>query len=138
MSDGSWTQVLEDYKFVQTQDWGADYIWMERLVSHLFEHRDLSMLYPITSHFQLSAFIGTKFEEMYEKLAISIVLTHEIRPHLKDTCRYKFTLTTGHKDGEIYRSFDESVYCSFEKSLEVFDEMFTKLEAATKIGTPKI
>lgn len=131
MSDGSWDQVLADYKYVQNESWGEDYVWMEKLVLHLLENRDLSMLYPITSHFRLSAFIGTKFEETYEKPWISIILTHENRPRLRDKSRYKFTLTTGYEDGDIYRSLDESIYCSFEKSLEVFDELFAKLKAAT-------
>ena len=132
MSDGSWDQVLEDYKYVQTQDWGVDYIWMEKLVSHLLENRDLSMLYPITSHYRLIAFIGTGFSESYHKPIIAIELSHELRPHIEDKYRYKFTLTTGHEDGDLYRSFDESIYYSFENSLVVFDEMFGKLKAVTK------
>jgi hypothetical protein len=122
---------LVDYQRVQNESRGTNYVWMEKLVSYLPGNRDLSMLYPITSHYRLIAFIGTKFEEMYERPALTIKLTHEIRPRLKDKCRYKFTLTTGYEGDGVYRSFDESIFCSFEKSLEVFDEIFAKLETAT-------
>ena len=131
MSDGSWEQVLADYKFAQTQNWGEDYVWMEKLVSQLITDRDLSTLYPITSHYVLSAFIGANFYEVYNKPSISIELSHEIRPHIKDKFRFKFSLNTGNKDDELFREYVESVYCSFEKSLEVFDEMFEKLKSAT-------
>ncbi len=130
MSDGSWKEVLEDYKYAQTQSWGEDFVWMEKLVSHLFEDRDLSMLYPITSHFRLIVFIGTSFNEKYKKPKIRIELSHDFREHVKDKYRYKFSLITGIEDGELYREVVETVYCSFEKSLEVFDEMFEKLKAA--------
>ncbi len=130
MSDGSWKAVLSDYKFAQEESWGEDYIWMEKLVSHLLTNRDLSMLYPITSHNRLSAFIGKSFGEVYEKPRISIELTHENRNHLKDKYRYKFSVTRFNEVGEFFREYVESVFCSFEKSLEVYDEMFEKLKAA--------
>jgi len=130
MSDGNWKEVLEDYKYAQTQSWGEDYVWMEKLVSHLLANRDLTMLYPITSHFRLIAFTGKEFGEVYDKPSISINLTHENRPRTIDKYRFKFSLTTGNEDGELFREYVESVFCSFEKSLEVFDEMFEKLKAA--------
>ena len=133
MSDGSWKQVLEDYKYAQTQSWGEDYVWMEKLVSHLLENRDLSMLYPITSHFsRLIAFIGTTLNVKYKKPKVKIELNHNFREHFKDKYRYKFSLITRNEDGELFRENVESVFCSFEKSLEVFDEMFEKLKAVTK------
>lgn len=89
------------------------------------------MLYPITSHFCLSAFIGKESGEIYDKPSISINLTHENRPRAIDKYRFKFSLTTGNEDDELFREYVESVYCSFEKSLEVFDEMFEKLKAAS-------
>lgn len=133
MSDGSWKQVLEDYKYAQTQSWGEDHVWMEKLVSHLLENRDLSLLYPITSHFQrLIVFIGTSFNEKYKKPKILIQLNHSFREHFKDKYRYKFSLISTVKAEELFRENVESVFCSFEKSLEVFDEMFEKLKAVTK------
>ena len=131
MSDGSWDAVLQDYKLAQEEGWREIYIWMEKLVLHLIENRDLSMLYPITSHNVLSAFIGKEFGEVYHKPTISIELTHEHRAHLEDKYRFKFSLNTGYEDGELCRGNKESIYCSFEKSLEVFDEIFEKLKSAT-------
>ncbi|HMS41549.1 MAG TPA: hypothetical protein PKE69_15055 [Pyrinomonadaceae bacterium] len=131
MSDGSWDKVLEDYKFAQEESWGEDLVWMEKLVLHLLENRDLSMLYPITSHYRLSAFIGKSFEEVYDKPSIRINLTYDNRELTKDKYRFEFSLTTGYKDGDLYRQNKESVFCSFENSLEVFDEIFEKLKAAT-------
>ena len=131
MSDGRWDKVLQDYKFAQEESWGKDLAWMEKLVLHLLENRDLSMLYPITSHYRLSAFIGKNFGEIYHKPFITINLTHEIRERIKDKYRFEFSLTTGYEDGDLYRQNIESVVCSFEKSLEVFDEIFEKLKAVT-------
>jgi hypothetical protein len=92
MSDASWDEVVEDYKRVQTQEWAEDYVWMEKLISRLLENRDLSRLYPITSHYRLFAFIGTDFKEQYEKPTILIELSGEVREHIKDKFRYKFSL----------------------------------------------
>lgn len=131
MSDGDWNKVLADYKFAQEEGWREIFIWMEKLVLHLLENRDLSMLYPITSHNILSAFIGKEFSEVYNKPSISIKLTHENRVHLKDKYRFKFSLNTNYEDDELYRENTESIYCSFEKSLEVYDELFEKLKAVT-------
>lgn len=131
MSDGSWDEVLKDYRYAQNDGWREIYIWMEKLVLHLLENRDLSMLYPITSHNVLSAFIGKEFSEFYHKPTISIKLTHETRARLEDKYRFKFSLNTGFEDGEIFRGNEESIYCSFENSLEVFDELFRKLKGAT-------
>lgn len=90
------------------------------------------MLYPITSHYRLIAFIGESFGEKYKKPKISIELSHENREHIKDKFRYKFTLITAHDDGEVFRQYTEKVFCSFEKSLEIFDEIFEKLKTVTK------
>jgi hypothetical protein len=131
MSDGSWKDVLSDYKYAQKESWGEDYIWMEKLVSHLLANRDLSMLYPITSHYRLITFIGESFDGIYTKPTMSIKLSHENREHLKDKFRFKFSFTTDNEDGDLFRVYVQSVYCSFEKSLEVFDEMFAKLKAVS-------
>ena len=132
MSDGSWQQVVEDYKLAQKETWGENFVWMEKLVLHLLEKRDLSILYPITSHYRLITFIGTNLSEKYGKPKISIELSQRLLDHSKDKFRYKFSLHTGHEDDELFREFVESVYCSFEKSLEVFDQMFEKLKAAAE------
>lgn len=128
MSDGNWNEVVSDYKFAQNESWGKDFIWMEKLVLHLLSNRDLSKFYPITSHYVLSFSKGNSFDEIYDKSFISIELSHEIREHIKDKFRYKFSLTTGNEDGDIFRQYVESVFCSFERSLEVFDEFVNKLE----------
>ena len=130
MSDGSWKQVVEDYKYAQGESWGEDYVWMERLVSHLLENRDLSKFYPVTSHYRLIMFIDDNLGGIYHKPQITIELSHEVRTHIKDKYRYKFSVTRFNEDGELFREYVESVYCSFEKSLEVFDEIFEKLKAA--------
>lgn len=132
MSDGSWKTVLKDYEYAQKEVWGKDLIWMEKLVSHLLSNRDLSMLYPITSHYRLIVFIGKKFGEKYDKPLMIIELTSKNQERLKDKFRYKFSVRIKREENELFREFIETVFCSFEKSLEVFDEMFEKLKASTK------
>jgi hypothetical protein len=58
-------------------------------------------------------------------------LSHKTREDNKDKFRYKFSLLTFYEDGELRRELVESVFSSIEKSLEVFDEIFAKLETAT-------
>jgi hypothetical protein len=128
MSDGSWDDVLSGYKTAQNVNGYEDFVWMEKFVAHLLANRDLSKLYPITSHQRLIVFIGESFELVYNKPVITIQLSHEVRESIKDKFRFKISLTSGREDGELFRENAETVYCSFEKSLEVFDEMFAKLE----------
>lgn len=131
MSDGNWQQVVEDYKFAKTQNWGKDFLWMEKLVLYLLENRDLSMLYPITSHYRLITYIGDRFEGISFLPQISIELNDHIRYPRTPYTIYRFSLNTADYDN-FFKEYSESVYCSFEKSLGVFDEMFEKLKAATE------
>ena len=127
MSDGDWNKVLTDYKRAQKESWGLDLIWMEKLVLHLLSNRDLSIYYPVTSHYVLGLFICKSLDEIYDRPSISIELSHENREKTKDKFRYKFSVRHSKKDGDIYRQYIESVFCSFEKALEVFDELVEKL-----------
>ena len=131
MADGNWDEILESYKFAQERNWGKQYVWLEKLVSQLLANLDLSILYPITSHYLLILYIGNRFEGINNLPRLSIELSFEVGEFI-DKSRYKFSLTTGNEGDELFREFVESVYCSFEKSLEVFDEMFEKLKAATE------
>jgi len=90
------------------------------------------MLYPVTSHYRLIMFIGEKFGEKYNKPLMKIQLISEDHVRLKDKFKYDFSTRIRREDNELFRESVETVFCSFEKSLDVFDEMFEKLKAATE------
>ena len=132
MSDGSWDDVLSEYKNEQSASGKEDLIWMEKLAVRLLDERDLSKLYPVTSHDRLIVFIGESFERVFNKPVLMIELSGENRENLKDRYRFKFSLTTGREDGDLFRESAEIVFCAFENSLAVFDEMFAKLEEISR------
>lgn len=132
MADGSWDKILAEYKNVRevdskTMPFAKDFIWMEKLIPHLLKNRDLSRFYPVTSLHVLCLSIGNTWEESRGKPYISIKPNWTIIEKNRDKFRFEFSLTWHRGDGEICRQNVESIFCSFEKSLEVFDEMVEKL-----------
>ena len=139
MAAGNWNEILESYRFPQKEYWGKDFIWMEKLINQILANRDLSILYPVTSHHRLIMYIGKSFEGIDVRPQIKIELSYEAREELRDKFRFKLSLVTGREDEDVFKEYVESIYCSLEKSLEVFDELFDNLKAITannsQIGT---
>ena len=132
MSDGGWDDVLSELRQGGKDVCGAAGEWLEKFVVRLMSERDLTKLYPLVAHGRLIVFIGESFEVAYDKPVIEVELGREMPASLREQYRYKISFTTGRPDGEFFRETAESVYCSFEKSLEVFDEMFAKLERVSR------
>lgn len=137
MADGNWDKILAEYKiardhYAETMPLGKDFIWMEKLIPHLISNRDLLELYPVTSLHVLNLSICKSWEETLNKPYISIKLNWTIKEKFREKYRYEFSLTQHRKDGNICRQNVESIFCSFEKSLEVFDEMIEKLKTISK------
>lgn len=134
MPAGNWDEILSAYKsnrelLSKTTTWGKDLICMEKLFFHLLSNRDLSKFYPVTSHGSLLLSIGKTWEETLDKPFISIHMQlMNVKEEYRDKFRYEFSLSQDKKDNESWTRNVESVFCSFEKSLEVFDKMIEKLE----------
>jgi hypothetical protein len=128
-------KILEGFKKIRERidkPWGKDLIWLEKFIRHLISNRDLSGIYPISSHCQLIFVIANSLSDRRGKPIINIQITYDRFLYEKDKFRYEFKLIQRKKDEDIYRENVESVCCSFEKSLEVFDEMFEKLKVLTE------
>ena len=133
MATGNWNDILDEYKDLIKHSakhplWKR-FIWMEKLIPHLLSNRDLSELYPVTSHNVLNLSFSKNY---HYKPHISINVNRSLRAELRHEYKYEVSLTHYREDGNIWRRNIESVFCSFEKSLEVFDELYEKLKALSK------
>lgn len=135
MADGNWDEILEGFKKLREsidKPYGKDLIYLEEFIRHLISNRDLSGIYPISSHLHLILVIAKNFSDKYGKPVINVRINSDRFLDEKDEFRYEFVLFQRKKDKDIYRENVESVFCSFEKSLEVFDELFEKLNRLTE------
>ncbi len=142
MADGNWDEILEGFKNLREsleKPYGKDLIWLENFIRHLILNRDLSEIYPISSHSKLILVIANSLSDRRGKPVIVIQINSNFFPDEIDKYRYEFQLIQKIKDKDIYRQNVESIFCSFEKTLEVFDELFEKLKGmTTKNFTKKI
>lgn len=120
----SWKEIIEFYKDGKTHKGLENLEAIEKLVCYLVNNRDLSSIYPFTSHEVLCLTKFKTYDEWYIKPIISI----ELNFGANDEYIYKFTLTEPLEDGKIIRYKAEIVHCSFENSLNIFDEFIEKLE----------
>jgi hypothetical protein len=123
------TSLEEILKFYEDfEDYQDESEWMVKLVKHLVANRDLSSFYPFTSHETLCFSMFESHEDWFEKPIISIDINWEASEEYK----YKISFERRKVEADLWRQFLESVYCPFEKCLEIFDEMAEKLKEASK------
>jgi hypothetical protein len=127
MSVMSWQEVINFYDKTKWNDNGKELEWIQKFVEELVVSRDLDSVYPFTSHEVLCITKFKTYPEWFDKP----LLTIEINWSAVESFKYKFSLIQ-REEGEVLREFVESVYCSFEKSLETFDEMVAKLEKVSQ------
>jgi hypothetical protein len=127
MASGNWKDILDFYQSNQSGNLQNICFWMERLIRHLLNNRQLTDVYPLTTHLVLSLTICENYSQVRGKPHLKIQLNSDVSENTKDKHRYDFTVIKFQDSGEIYRLNKDSVFCSFEKSLEVFDEMIAKL-----------
>lgn len=128
MASGNWEDILELYRKNQFGNLKDNCFWMEKLITHLTDNRQLSDIYPLTSHLVLSLTICESYSEVRAKPHLQIKINSDSSEDTKDRYKYDFTIVNHKDDGEIYRISKDSIFCSFERSLEVFDEMIEKLK----------
>ncbi len=134
MADGNWEDILNTYKREYDSEkspWAKELIWMEKLIKHLLSNRDLSELYPITSHFNFLLKIGKSLKDCRGKNAVIKIRLNTDNTTNEDEYRYEFQLIERFNETEIFRKKTETVLCSFEKSLDIFDEMYEKLKSVS-------
>ena len=120
----SWNYVCEYYEDLAKDDQWKDFAAMEKFVKNLIANRSLSEIYAHTTHLTL---VITTSEE-YEKWIKEPNLFVELNFGASEEYLYKISLAETIEHSEIIRIREESVFCSFEKSLEVFDEMIKRLK----------
>ena len=97
---------------------------LQNILSHLIEYRDLQNLNYFTSHETLCVTKFKKHPEWFDKPLVAI----DINWGADEQYKYKFSLVKRQQQDDVMRESTESIFCSFDKSLAVFDEMIEKLE----------
>ncbi len=92
------------------------------------ENRNLQNLHCFTSHETLCITKFKTYPEWFDKPLLSI----DVNWSADEKYEYKFSLVKRQEQDNVMREFAESVFCSFDKSLENFDEMIEKLEKVSK------
>jgi len=119
VGDNSWDEIIAKYQYYKKQENWEFLADLELLVQHILQNRDVSAVHPFASHVTLCLTKYKTYDEWHDKPFISIDSTH--------TGKYKFTLTEPLEDGEVYRARSESIVCSFDKTLDIYDELIEKL-----------
>ena len=113
-----WDEIISFYHDLESgEDWY--FVSMEALVKRIIENRDVSKIYPVTSHHILCLSKYKTYDEWIGKPSISI------RPVSAEN--YRFSLTEPLEDGEIYRERSESISCPMSYALKAYDELIEKL-----------
>lgn len=130
MSQVYWNLILENYRIAYQTQGDEFHMSVGIVVALLMEERDLSMLNPINENDVLTMYIGN-FYDGDRTPTITLELKSENGKPSVFNNHIKFTFRDNFKDGKVYRQIKETVFCSFSEALEVFDELFEKLKAAT-------
>lgn len=124
----SWSYILKYYEdLAKDKEW-EEFAAMDKFVKNLTANRELNGLYAVTSHETLVINKSEDFEQWFNSPSIYV----ELNFGASEEYLYKFTFAEPLEHNEIIRTKEETVLCSFEKSLEVFDEMIEKLTAGSK------
>ena len=119
-----WDDIISFYRELEAKEfWGFGS--MAALVTLIIENRDVSGIYPVTSHETLCLSKYETYDEWLRKPSVSI------RPASAEN--YWFSLTEPLEGGGIYRERSESISCPLGYALEAYDEMMgglARLEAA--------
>lgn len=128
MPNKEWKELIKFYEsFENLEDW-KELVWMKKLTVHLIENRDLDDINYFTSHENLCVTMFETYSEWKDEPFVEI----NINWGASEQYIYKFSLVSSQEQENIIRLFSESVLCSFDKSLEIFDEMIEKLKAISK------
>jgi hypothetical protein len=113
-----WDEIISFYRELESKEfWGFGS--MAALVTLIIENRDVSEIYPVTSHETLCLSKYQTYDEWVSKPSVSI------RPASAD--HYWFSLTEPLEDGGIYRERVESILCPMDYALKAYDEMMGNL-----------
>ena len=124
MAEADWKEIIKFYESFGNHETWKELEWMKKFVSHLIENRDLQNLNYFTSHETLCITKFKTYLEWRDKPLVAIDINWGADVQYK----YKFSLIDRKEQDNVLREFAESIFCSFDKSLTVFDEMSSKLE----------
>ena len=123
----TWKFIAEYYEKLANEDEWKDFAAMEKLVKTLIANRNLSGIFAHTSHMNLVITKSEEYEKWFEEPALFV----ELNFGASKEYLYKISFVEPIENNEIIRVKEEANFCSFEKSLEIFDEMCEKLESAS-------
>jgi hypothetical protein len=128
MTEIDWKELIDFYDEFSSQENYKEIEGMKKFVILLVKNRNLQNLHYFTSHETLCI---TKFKthpDWFDKPLVTI----DINWGADEQYKYKFSLVKRQEEDNVLREFAESEFCSFDKSLKVFDEMIEKLEKVSK------
>ena len=128
MDETDWKELIKFYESFEEQETWKELEWMRKFVLHLFESRNLQDLNYFTSHETLCVTIFKTYLEWHDKPFVTI----DINWGADEQYKYKFSLVKRKELSNVMRESTESVFCSFDNSLEIFDEMIEKLKEVSK------
>ena len=128
MDETDWKELIKFYESFEEQETWKELEWMRKFVLHLFESRNLQDLNYFTSHKTLCVTIFKTYLEWHDKPFVTI----DINWGADEQYKYKFSLVKRKELSNVMRESTESVFCSFDNSLEIFDEMIEKLKEVSK------
>jgi hypothetical protein len=124
----SWSHIVKYYEDLAQDEKWKEFVEMEKLAKNLIANRNLNELHAHTTHMILGITKSEKYEHWINEPKLFI----ELNFGASDEYLYKFSFIEPVESNEIIRTREEVILCSFEKSLEVFDEMVEKLKAVSK------
>lgn len=128
MAETDWKELIKFYESFEDRETWKELEWMTKFVLHLIENRNLQYVNYFTSHETLCVTIFKTYLERRDKPLVRIDLNWGADEQYK----YKFSLVERKEQNNVMRESTESVFCSFDKSLEIFDEMIEKLKEISK------
>jgi hypothetical protein len=128
MANIDWKELIKFYESFGDHKTWKELEWMKKFLLHLIESRNLQDLNYFTSHEILCVTIFKTYLEWRDKPFVTI----DINWGADEQHKYKFNLVKRKEQNNMMRESTESVYCSFNKSLEIFDEIIGKLKEVSK------
>ncbi len=114
MANTDWKELIKFYESFENHETWKELEWMKKFVSHLIENRNLQNLHYFTSHETLCLTIF----KTYLEWSVKPFVTVSINWGANEQYKYKFSLIKRNEQNNVMREATESVFCSFDKSLE--------------------
>ncbi len=128
MAETDWKELIKFYQSFEDRETWKEIEWMKKFVLHLIKSRNLQDVNYFTSHETLCVTIFRTYLEQRDKPFVTI----DINWGADLQYIYKFSLVKRKQLNDVMRESTESVFCSFDRSLEIFDEMIKTLKEVSK------